>query len=215
MDFINLDLDNYYNKNSKKYKLNNNDRNDIINGLLKMKIDMLLDLILNKINHKKLKKSLTKNDFLYFDDLFKNSKDIINNKTKEGDTLLHSMVFFNCYDLVYLLIKNGAKLDIEDLDKQIPLHRTIFLSDENILKLLLRKPNDTNKYLNHKDKDGNTPLHLAVLIKNYSIINLLLKYGADPYVINNANIIPLELAKNNAKEFDLKILAIFKKYIGN
>jgi ankyrin repeat protein len=213
MDLINLDLDNYYIKDYKKFKLSNDDRNNIINGLLKTNIDMILDLILNKINHRKPKKSLTKSDFLYFDDLFKNSKDIINNRTKEGDTLLHSMVFFNCYDLVYLLIKNGAKLDMEDLDKQIPLHRTIFLSDDKILKLLLKKSNNINNDLNYKDKDGNTPLHLAVLIKNYNIINILLKYGADPYIMNNAEIIPLDLAKDNTKDFDLRIIQIFKKYI--
>jgi ankyrin repeat protein len=174
---------------------------------------MVLDLILNKINNKKSKKSLTKRDFLYFDNLFKNCTEIINNKSKEGDTLLHSMVFFNCYDLVYLLLKNGAVTNVTDIDNQIPLYRTIFLSDKKILKLLLKKSNNLKNEINYQDKDGNTPLHLAVLIKNYTIINLLLKYGADPYIMNNANIIPLDLAKDSNKNFDIKIIEIFKNYI--
>ena len=117
MDFINLDLDNYYIKDYKKNKITIEDRKTIVDNLLKTNIDMVLDIILTKIHQYKSKKSISKKDFIYFDRLFKNSKDILNNITKEGDTLLHSMVFFNCYDLVYLLIKNGAKIDTEDLDK--------------------------------------------------------------------------------------------------
>ena len=209
MDFINLDLDDYYTNVINPIKITEEDRNNIINGLLKTNIDMILEHILNKINYKKPLKSLSKKDFIFYDDLFRNSKDILNNKTKDGDTLLHNMVFFNCYDIARLLIKNGANVDSEDIDNQIPLHRTIFLSDNKILKLLIKKSSN----INYQDKDGNTPLHLAVLIKNYNIIHNLLKYGADPYIMNNAEIIPLDLAKDNSKNFDSKILEIFKNYI--
>ncbi len=212
LDFINLDLDNYYIEDYNKNKITSEDRENIIDNLLITNIDMILDVVLTKIHQYKSKKTISKKDFLYFDKLFKNSKEILNNLTKEGDTLLHCMVFFNCYDLVYLLIKNGAKIDIEDLDKQIPLHRTIFLSDNKILKLLIKKATDVSSYINYKDKDGNTPLHLAIIIKNYNIIHNLLKLGADPYIMNNAQLIPLDLAKEN-KDFDLKIIQIFKNFI--
>ena len=125
-DLINMDLENYY-SNNKLYDISKLDRDNIINSFLYKNVDMILDKILDKIDLKNPKKTINSEDIEYFNDLFKNSKEILNDKTKEGDTLLHNMVFFGSYDMIKLLLKYGAKLDIEDSDKQIPLHRSIFL----------------------------------------------------------------------------------------
>lgn len=211
-DLINMDLENFY-SNNKINNISKVDRDNIINSFLYKNVDLILDKILDKINFKNPTKTISKEDIIYFDNLFKNSKDILNNKTKEGDTLLHNMVFFGSYEIVKLLIKYGCNVNIEDSDKQIPLHRSIFLSNIKILKLLIKNSKNINNYINHKDKDGNTPLHLSILIKNYLIIDNLLKYGADPYILNNANLVPLDLAKDKNKSFDTNIIQIFKKYL--
>jgi len=211
-DFINMDLEYFY-LNNKSYNITKVDRDNIINSFLYKNVDLILDKILDKINLKHPTKTISKEDIIYFDNLFKNSKDILNNKTKEGDTLLHNMVFFGCYEVVKLLIKYGCQVNIEDVDKQIPLHRSIFLSNIKILKLLLKSSKNINNDINHKDKDGNTPLHLSILIKNYLIIDNLLKFGADPYILNDANLVPLDLAKDKNKNFDINIIQIFKKYL--
>ncbi len=211
-DIINTELDNYF-TNDTSYKITKNDRENIVNNLLYKNVDLILEKILDNITYKNSKNMLTKKNTDYFDNLFKNCKNIINNKTKEGDTLLHNMVFFGCYDIVKLLLKHGAKVDIEDTDKQLPIHRSIFLSDIKIFNLLIKFSKNINVEINYKDKDGNTPLHLAILIKNYLIIKNLLINNADPYILNNANIVPLDLAKDKNKKFDENIIQIFKDFI--
>ena len=211
-DIIDMDLENYYTKEHSLYFITKKDKENIINSLLYKDVDLILDTILDKSNYKNTTNIINKEDIDYFDNIFKNSKEILNNKTKDGDTLLHNMVFFGCSELVNLLLKYGAKINIEDIDNQIPLHRTIFLSKVKIFNLLIKYAENLKKELNYQDKDGNTPLHLAILIKNYMIIKNLLKNGADPCILNNANIIPLDLAKNKNKEFDKNIIKIFKKY---
>jgi ankyrin repeat protein len=207
---INMELEKYY-YNDNLFILKEKDKDKIINELLYNNVDLILDTILEKINQKN--KNINQKDILYFDDLFSNAKNILNNKTKDGDTLLHNMVFFGCYDIVKLLLKYGAKINLEDYDKQIPLHRTIFLSNIKIFNLLIKKSDNLQQEINHKDKDGNTPLHLAILIKNYLIIQNLLINGADPYIMNNAELVAIDLAKNKNKTFDEKIIQIFKKYL--
>jgi ankyrin repeat protein len=207
---INMELEKYY-YNDNLFILKEKDKDKIINELLYNNVDLILDTILEKINQKN--KNINQKDILYFDDLFSNAKNILNNKTKDGDTLLHNMVFFGCYDIVKLLLKYGAKINLEDYDKQIPLHRTIFLSNIKIFNLLIKKSDNLQQEINHKDKDGNTPLHLAILIKNYLIIQNLLINGADPYIMNNADLVAIDLAKNKNKTFDEKIIQIFKKYL--
>jgi ankyrin repeat protein len=212
-NIIDMELEDYYTKEHNLYYITKKDKENIINSLLYKNVDLILDTILDKFNYKNTKNIINKDDINYFENILKNCKEIINNKTKDGDTLLHNMVFFGCYDMVYLLIKYGAKIDIVDTDNQIPLHRSIFLSDLNVFDLLIKNSSDLKKELNHQDKDGNTVLHLAIIIKNYMIIKNLLKNGADPYILNNANIIPIDLAKDKNKKFDEYIIKIFKKYM--
>ncbi len=209
---INMELEKYY-YNDNSFILQKKDKDKITNELLYNNIDLILDTILEKINQKNTKKNINSKDIMYFDNLFLNAKKIINNKTKDGDTLLHNMVFFGCYDIIKLLLKYGVHINLEDSDKQLPLHRTIFLSNVKIFDLLIKNSTNLKEEINHKDKDGNTPLHLAILIKNYVIIKSLLINGADPYIMNNADLVAIDLAKDKNKKFDEKIIQIFKKYL--
>ncbi len=209
-DFINMELDDYY-INNKIYLLTKKDRNNIIANKIVNNIDSILELILEKINYKTDSNILNKKDIIFIEKILNKSKDILNNKTKDGETLLHAMVFFNCYDIVEILLKLGVNILSIDNDKQNCFHRCIFLSNDKIFKLLVNNTKDKNE-INAKDKDGNTPLHLAIIIKNYIIIKALVKFGGNILIENNEHLTPKDLAINSDNIIDKEIELIFKKY---
>ena len=209
-DLINMELDEYY-INNKIYLLTKKDRNNIIANKIINNIDSILELILEKINYKTDSNILSKKDIIFIEKILNKSKDILNNKTKEGETLLHAMVFFNCYDIVEILLKLGVNILSVDSDKQNCFHRCIFLSNDKIFKLLVNNTKDKNE-VNAKDKDGNTPLHLAIIIKNYIIIKALVKEGGNILIENNEKLTPTDLALNSDNILDKEIELIFKKY---
>lgn len=51
--------------------------------------------------------------------------------------------------------------------------------------------------LNSRDNEGNTPLMMAVNYGNTRIVRKLLIKGADRYLRNNSNLLPLEVAREN------------------
>lgn len=203
---INTDLDNYYNN---RIIITPEERDKIVensDSTLKIKISNILEDIISKINLKTLK--VSKKNYKYIEDLLNKSKNIINTKTVDGDTLLHQMIFYGCYDIIKLLLNLGMSPLLEDDDKQTAIHRCIFLSNIDIVKLVLSYCKNIIEEINKKDLDGNTPLHLAILIENYLIIKELLINGANPFIHNNANIMPIDLAKNNNKILELIYLTI-------
>lgn len=206
LEKIDTDLDNYYNN---KIIITSEERDKIVensDSTLKIKITNILEDIISKINLKTLK--VSKKNYKYIEDLLNKSKKIINTKTVDGDTLLHQMIFYGCYDIIKLLLKLGMSPLLEDDDKQTAIHRCIFLSNIDIVKLILSYCKNIIDEINKKDLDGNTPLHLAILIENYMIIKELLINGANPFIHNNANIMPIDLAKNNNKILELIYLSI-------
>ena len=209
-DLINTELDDYY-INNEIYLLTKKDRNNIIANKIINNVDAILELILEKINYKTDVNMLSKKDIILIGKILNKSKNILNNKTKDGETLLHAMVFFNCYDIIEILIKLDIDLLSLDNDKQNCFHRCIFLSNDKIFKLLIN--NIKNKdFINTKDKDGNTPLHLSIIIKNYIIIKALVKEGANIFIENNEHLTPKDLATNSDNIIDKEIELIFKKY---
>lgn len=206
LEKIDTELDNYYNN---RIIITTEERDKIVensDSTLKIKITNILEDIIGKINLKTLK--VSKKNYKYIEELLKKSQNIINTKTIDGDTLLHQMIFYGCYDIIKLLLNLGMFPLLEDDDKQTTIHRCIFLSNIDILKLILSYCKNIIEEINKKDLDGNTPLHLAILIENYLIIKELLINGANPFIHNNANIMPIDLAKNNNKILELIYLSI-------
>ncbi len=206
LEKIDTDLDNYYNN---RIIITSEERDKIVensDSTLKIKISNILEVIISKINLKTLK--VSKKNYKYIEELLKKSQNIINTKTIDGDTLLHQMIFYGSYDIIKLLLNLGMSPLLEDDDKQTTIHRCIFLSNIDILKLILNYCKNITEEINKKDLDGNTPLHLAILIENYLIIKELLLNGANPFIHNNANIMPIDLAKNNNKILELIYLSI-------
>lgn len=154
----------------------------------------------------------------------------INDKDRQGLTLLAWAVFWNNESLVRKLLENNASVNIQLKDNHlwnialnvrvIKQRETQDDKDSKILKEEIRYPNieiiklliDHGLDVNEKLKDGNSPLHLAsanvVLGANKEIIEILLKNGAKKDCLNDNNQTPIEYAKSikekillNKKEF--------------
>lgn len=78
--------------------------------------------------------------------------------------------------------------------KPSAMHLAVILNDAITIKSLLQEGFDANI----QDEDGNAPLHYAVHIKDnkiyYEITTLLWEYNADPHLINQEGISPLQAA---------------------
>ena len=120
-------------------------------------------------------------------DFITNNKYIdINTKDKNNNYIISYAVINNRLDIIKLLIKKGAKIDILDSDDRTILYYPIKYGYNNILDYLL----EINKELigvniiNIRDKAFKTPLHYAITNKNIYALNKLLENEANPnYII--------------------------------
>lgn len=123
------------------------------------------------------------NKWKQFIDYLTNNKDIdVNIRDSNGNYLIMYAVKSNKLDVVELLIKRGAKLDILiDKDKHSLLYTPIKNKHDKMLQLIL-KYNKTTVGLNILDiidSTDNTPLHYAIHEKNVNMISIMLSYGAN------------------------------------
>ncbi|CAD8073614.1 unnamed protein product [Paramecium primaurelia] len=63
--------------------------------------------------------------------------------------------------------------------------------------------------VNSQNYDGITPLHIAVLKGNQDFVEWLLQNGADPYIMDQQNITPIDMARHYNKT---KIIRLFEQY---
>jgi hypothetical protein len=91
-------------------------------------------------------------------------------------SLLHWAILYENVELAKVLIEGGAKLNVQNLDKQTPLHWAVYHEIEEIVKMLI----DAGADLDIQDAiERNTPLHLATLDGNIEIAKMLIDAGAD------------------------------------
>lgn len=83
--------------------------------------------------------------------------------------------FNESYDVLSLLLKNGAKVDAVDKDNATSLIKASQFASPKAVKLLLKYGANPN----HIDKDGGFPLLAAVNSGNIDKVKLLLDNGAD------------------------------------
>ncbi|KAJ5072900.1 ankyrin repeat-containing protein [Anaeramoeba ignava] len=98
----------------------------------------------------------------------------------EYNSLLHIACLKNSgFEIIKLLIENGADVNFMNDDKQNVLHVACQNSNSlEVIKLILEKKPSLNP-----DKFNYTPLLWALFKKaNYEIIDLLLKYGENPKI---------------------------------
>ncbi|XP_019866708.1 ankyrin repeat and protein kinase domain-containing protein 1-like [Aethina tumida] len=100
--------------------------------------------------------------------------------------------------LAQLFKYNISNVNKPSIDGSTPLHNAIFLSDYDIVELLLKNKAKTNI----TDVKKRSPLHLAVMNDCYEIAELLINSGADVNAADEEKQTPLHYAvQMNQKNF--------------
>jgi ankyrin repeat protein len=146
----------------------------------------------------------------------------INARDESGNTPLHLAVQNKRPEIIYFLIANGAKVNIENSEgntlpypayppypayspyyRKTPLDIAVDLKLHDIVALLISKHPDVNS----EDKDGNTLLHIAVSFKLKDVAKQLIAKSAFVNAKNNSRHTPLHLAVGQGSQ-DLAELLI-------
>lgn len=129
--------------------------------------------------------------------LLKNGADVNFQDERSSETAMHMAVipdyfhFHSNIDLVKILLKYNAELNIQNIYGETPLHFASKYRDIEIVKLLINK----GAYINAKAYHGETPLHQVVQVSDtkYEVNNgnkakiagVLIQLGADINIIDH------------------------------
>jgi uncharacterized protein len=119
--------------------------------------------------------------------LAKNPQTRLNSKNLAGETPLMLAAINNQLELAKVLIGRGA-----DVNKQgwTPLHYAATRGHREMMRLLL----ENEAYIDSESENGTTPLMMAAYYASPLAVKLLLEEGADPTLVNSANISALDMA---------------------
>lgn len=92
-----------------------------------------------------------------------------------------ALIYSNDIYISELLINNNANVNIQDNTGKTSLIHNIIKNNIDIIELLL----ESGANVNIQDNEGRTALIYAVTYNNYYITDLLLKYRANPNIIDN------------------------------
>ena len=99
-----------------------------------------------------------------------------------GHTALQAASQNGNIEVIQLLLKNNADLEIEDKDGDRAVHHAAFGNEPRVIELLhahSKNPN-TPLDLNSRNKRYQTALHIAVNKSHLEVVKVLLKLGAHP-----------------------------------
>jgi len=93
------------------------------------------------------------------------------------DKLLHDVASHGIEykDIINLLLRNGAKLESQDVNGNTPLHIATISNHRVLVRQLLSRGADVDA----KNSAGDSPLDLAIQSGNQTITKLLKQYGAN------------------------------------
>jgi ankyrin repeat protein len=119
--------------------------------------------------------------------LAKHPKTNVNAKNQLGETPLMLAAIQNQLELARVLISHGA-----DVNKPgwTPLHYAATKGHRDMMRLLLAN----NAYVDSESSNGTTPLMMAANSTWPLAVKLLLEEGADPTLVNHADVSALDIA---------------------
>ena len=115
---------------------------------------------------------------------------MISEKDELGRTHLHDAASFGHFDMVSLLLMQGAEIDAKTKSGKTPLHWAVQMSHQEATETLLANAADVNAM----DNRGKRPLHLAAHIGDGIIVQMLRKNLAEINSRDNFNDAPLKCA---------------------
>jgi ankyrin repeat protein len=119
--------------------------------------------------------------------LAKHPQTRINTQSPLGETPLMLAAIYNYLELAQILIQRGA-----DVNKPgwTPLHYASTRGHREMMRLLI----ENEAYLDSETENGTTPLMMASYYAPPLAVKLLLEEGADPTLVNSANVSALDMA---------------------
>lgn len=119
--------------------------------------------------------------------LAKHPQTRVNTQNHVGETPLMLAALNNQLDLAKVLIQRGA-----DVNKPgwTPLHYASTRGHREMMRLLI----ENEAYIDSETENGTTPLMMASYYAPPLAVKLLLEEGADPTLVNSANVSALDMA---------------------
>jgi ankyrin repeat protein len=125
--------------------------------------------------------------------LAKHPQTRVNAQTNLGETPLMLAAIYNQLELAKTLIQRGA-----DVNKPgwTPLHYASTRGHREMMRLLI----ENEAYIDSETESGTTPLMMASYYASPLAVKLLLEEGADPTLVNSANVSALDMALSKERE---------------
>ena len=115
----------------------------------------------------------------------------INVRQHDGATPLFTATQGNCHEIVELLVRRGANVNLGLLDDTTPLSLAAFKGNIEVVKQLLRA---SDIRVNQRTKEDTSALFYASQQGHIGVVELLLNKGADPEVADQNGVAPLHIA---------------------
>ena len=109
-----------------------------------------------------------------------------NIKDENNNYLITYSILFNKIDILEILIKLEANIDIKDNDNKSILYIPIYYGYNNIVEFLIKvnKNNIGISILDIKDNKNRCAIHYAIELKNIYALNLILQNNSNPNIID-------------------------------
>ncbi len=121
--------------------------------------------------------AVDRNDMVSVSRLIEANEDV-NQRGKYQGTALHRAAMHGYNNIAELLIKNGAKVDVQNVGGSAALHKAAEAGHVDLVELLLKN----GASINLRDGEGRTPLLRATRKKRTDVVGKLLALGADAEV---------------------------------
>jgi ankyrin repeat protein len=119
----------------------------------------------------------------------------INEKNKDGETVLHLAVSYGSEEKIKELIEKGADVNIEDNKGRKALHYAALFGKTKTVKVLIKK----GANINATDNSMYVPLHLACLTGKKGTVKELIKAGCNVNAVDKFGHSPLYYARNKTE----------------